>query len=79
MQEPPESYDPDSTNWDNYAQANPVFEVGDPRNYMDYVRDDIYQEVSDYSSGKDVGCLSTLLMFAIGGAGLIYTLAIILT
>jgi hypothetical protein len=47
--------------------------------YMDYVQDDLYQEVSDYSSAKDVGCISTLLMFAIGGAGLVYTLAVIFT
>ena len=47
--------------------------------YMDYVQDDLYQEVSDYGSAKDVGCISTLLMFAIGGAGLVYTLAVIFT
>jgi|TARA_B110000263_G_C15271940_1_gene493920 hypothetical protein len=47
--------------------------------YMDYVQDDLYQEVSDYGSARDVGCISTLLMFAIGGAGLVYTLAVIFT
>ena len=77
MADIPENYDSDSTNWDNYAAANPVFEVGDPRNYMDYVQDDLYQEVSDFGSARDVGFLSTLLMYAIGGAGLVYTLAVI--
>ena len=47
--------------------------------YMDYVQDDLYQEVSDYGSARDVGCISTLLIFAIGGAGLVYTLAVIFT
>jgi len=51
----------------------------DPPDNSDNSHDDLYQEVLDYSSGRDVGCLSTLLMYAIGGAGLIYTLAVILT
>ena len=66
--------------YDSYSpDRNDQIEAEAPKSYMDYVRDDLYQEISDYSSGKDVGCLSTMLMFAIGGAGLIYMLAVILT
>jgi hypothetical protein len=58
-----------------------MFEVpeADYSDNSDNSYDDLYQEVSDYGSARDVGCLSTLLVFAIGGAGLVYTLAVIFT
>tara|TARA_B100001971_G_C18203208_1_gene545927 strand:- start:206 stop:370 length:165 start_codon:yes stop_codon:yes gene_type:complete len=39
--------------------------------------DDVYQEISDYADGEG-GCASTVIMIAMGTAGLIYTLSVTL-
>ena len=48
-----------------------VFDSGD----MEF--DDVYQEISNYADGEG-GCASTVIMIAIGTAGLIYTFSVTL-
>ena len=39
--------------------------------------DDVYQEISDYADGEG-GCVSTVIVVALGTAGLIYKLSVAL-
>ena len=59
-------------------ESHEGYQADSPDN-SDNSYNDLYQEVDDFGSARDVGCLSTLIMYAIGGAGLVYTLAVIFT
>ncbi len=54
-----------------------MFEPPEDFHGEDIEFDDVYQEISDYADGEG-GCASTMIMIAIGTAGLIYTFSVTL-
>ncbi len=51
-----------------------MFEHPETSEGGDIEYDDVYQEISDYADGEG-GCAPTVIVVALGTAGLIYTLS----